>query len=112
MPRTFDLDKITAPYQKAVDRLRNRLEGEKGLNAKRAKAQAKVAELDAEINAVGAELAQAERNLEWAKQAPAPGNAQPVEADASFGDASVAPNEGDEGAPVGDNQDVPRTFVV
>lgn len=109
MPRTFDLDKIVAPYQKVVDRLRNRLEGEKGLNAKRAKAQAKVEELDAEINAVGAELAQAERNLEWAKQAPAPGNAQPVEADASFGDATVAPNEGDEG--VGDNQDEPRPLA-
>lgn len=99
MPRTFDLDKITAPYQKTVERLRKKLEGEKGLNAKREAAANKVAALEAEIEQVQAELAQAERNLDWAKQAPAPGNAQPVVADESFGEAIVG---------VGQNEDEPR----
>lgn len=97
MPRTFDLDKIVAPYQKVVDRLSKRLNGEKGLYAKREALSAKVADLNTQIGEAEAELRQAERNLDWAKQAPAPGNAPLVTADEEFGDGvTLGEDEGEE----------------
>lgn len=85
----LDRDALIEQFQKAVDKTDARLNGEKGLVARREKAVQALAALDEKITAVKAERAKAEAGIEWAKSFPGADNAAPVPADNGFGDAVV-----------------------